>query len=42
MPEYAALLHHNRDDDEDAAPPPAEDVSAMFLKMERMGIGKVH
>lgn len=44
MPEYAALLHHHNlaDQDGEQAPPSEDDVTAMFLKMERAGIGKAH
>lgn len=44
MPEYAALLyHHNLSDEEGGQAPPSEaDVTGMFLRMERAGIGKAH
>ncbi len=44
MPEYAALIHHHgiANEDVEEAPPSADDVNAMFLRMERAGIGKVH
>lgn len=45
MPEYLALLHHHNLANEDGGepePPSPEDVNAMFLRMERSGIGKVH
>ena len=44
MPEYAALLHHHNlaNEDGEESPPSANDVSAMFLRMERAGIGKIH
>lgn len=44
MPEYAALIHHHQiaNEGEEEAPPSADDVSDMFLRMERAGIGKIH
>ena len=44
MPEYAALLHHHNlaNEDGEESPPSVDDVNAMFLRMERAGIGKIH
>lgn len=45
MPEYLALVHHRSatDEDGDVGPPPTvDDLNAAFMRMERMGIAKVH
>lgn len=44
MPEYAALIHHHNltNDSEEGPPPDASEVTEMFLRMERLGIGRVH
>lgn len=45
MPEYLAISHfHNATNSDGAEPeaPAADEVSAMFLRMERAGIAKVH
>lgn len=43
MPEYLALTHHfNNGDDAEQSAPTADDVTDMFLKMERAGIGSIN
>lgn len=45
MPEYLALVHHRESGEEggnDSPPPSADEVTAAFMRMERMGIAKVH
>lgn len=44
MPEYAALLHHHNlaNEEGETEPPSVDEVNAMFLRLERAGVGKIH